>query len=200
MGLIRRSFSYLDKTIFTRLFKAMVRPHIEYGNAVWYTKFKKVKIQIENVLRRATKKLQCCREMSYEERLKFLELPCMLYRKLRGDMIEVFKFISGKYDQSINYPLKLSSNPRSGTSKRLQKPDKNIPPRKMKQIRRNNFSHRTVNFWNNLPQSVINATSLNSFKNRLDKYWERFNIKFNFDRCLLFENNMLSGIGTGGHN
>ena len=34
MGLIRRTFSYLDKTIF----KALVRPHIEYGNAVWYTK------------------------------------------------------------------------------------------------------------------------------------------------------------------
>ena len=138
--------------------------------------------------------------MSYSERLKFLDLPCMLYRKIRGDMIEVFKFISGKYDSSIKYPLQLSLNTRSGTSKRLMKPDKNIPPRKIKQTRRNNFSHRTVNFWNHLPNNVINAPSLNSFKNRLDKYWDKFDIKFNFDRCLLFENNMLLGIGTGGNN
>ena len=30
------------------------------------------------------------------------------------------------------------------------------------------FSCRTVNIWNSLPSEVVNAPSLNSFKNRLD--------------------------------
>ena len=34
-GLIRRSFVFLDEDIFKRLFKAFVRPHLEYGHAVW---------------------------------------------------------------------------------------------------------------------------------------------------------------------
>ena len=43
MGIIRRTFTFLDRTIFTRLFKALVRPHIEYANAVWNANLKKKK-------------------------------------------------------------------------------------------------------------------------------------------------------------
>ena len=35
MGLIRRSFVYLDTENFTRLYKAIVRPHLEYANSMW---------------------------------------------------------------------------------------------------------------------------------------------------------------------
>ena len=33
------------------------------------------------------------------------------------------------------------------------------------------FSQRVVGTWNNLPQSVDNAPSINSFKNQLNKNW-----------------------------
>ena len=36
--LIRRSFVYLDTENFTRLYKAIVRPDLEYANSVWITK------------------------------------------------------------------------------------------------------------------------------------------------------------------
>jgi len=32
----RRNFIYMDKNTFTLLYRAMVRPHLEYGNAVWW--------------------------------------------------------------------------------------------------------------------------------------------------------------------
>ena len=35
MGLIRRTFTHLDETTFLLLYKAVVRPHLEYVNAVW---------------------------------------------------------------------------------------------------------------------------------------------------------------------
>ena len=35
MGIIRRSFTYLDEEVFTLLFKTLVRPHLEYAQSVW---------------------------------------------------------------------------------------------------------------------------------------------------------------------
>ena len=39
------------------------------------------------------------------------------------------------------------------------------------------FSLGVVDLWNSLPESVVSAPSLNSFKNRLDKFWKEY--KFN---------------------
>ena len=36
--------------------------------------------------------------MEYSERLKKLKMPTLKYRRMRGDMIEVFKIINGIYD------------------------------------------------------------------------------------------------------
>ena len=34
LGIIKRTFSYIDKTVFLNLYKALVRPHLEYGSTV----------------------------------------------------------------------------------------------------------------------------------------------------------------------
>ena len=54
MGLIRRTYTHLDEQSFKFLFQALVRPHMEYAEAVW-SPFKVGDIEkIENVQRRAT--------------------------------------------------------------------------------------------------------------------------------------------------
>ena len=55
LGMIKRSFSYMDKKMFLTLFKSIVRSHFEYGSNVWSVIYKKEAIQIENLQRRATK-------------------------------------------------------------------------------------------------------------------------------------------------
>ena len=40
-------------------------------------------------------------------------------------------------------------------------------------IRKVFFSQRVVNLWNGLPASVVEADSVNGFKNRLDAYWSK---------------------------
>ena len=57
IGLIKGTFSYLNKDTFLKLYKAMVRPHLEYGNVIWYPRLKRQSIAIERVQRRATKLL-----------------------------------------------------------------------------------------------------------------------------------------------
>ena len=101
MGLIRRSFMHLDKEMFLNLYKALVRPHLEYANVIWHpTKMKDI-TAIENVQRRATKYLPSLKDLSYEERLQKLKLPTLRYRRLRGDLIETYKLMTGKYDYEL---------------------------------------------------------------------------------------------------
>ena len=42
------------------------------------------------------------------------------------------------------------------------------------QLRANFFLYRVVNLWNRLPDDVMSASSVNTFKLRLDKYWANY--------------------------
>ena len=42
------------------------------------------------------------------------------------------------------------------------------------EIRKNFFSQRVVNAWNGLSQDVVDAITVNSFKNRLDKFYNYY--------------------------
>ena len=76
-----------------QLLKSLIRPHLEYGNAIRSTLYKKDIAVIENVQRRATKLITWLRETPYGERLKILKLPSLEFRRLRGDLTETYKFI-----------------------------------------------------------------------------------------------------------
>ena len=57
MGLIRRTYSYLDEQSFKYLFQALVRPHLEYAKAVWSpSKVGDIDV-LENVQRSTTKQI-----------------------------------------------------------------------------------------------------------------------------------------------
>ena len=164
IGLIRRSFTYLDAEVVRTLYTSLVRPSLEYANAVWSPMYKKDAVAIENVQRRATKLVPKLKNLSYEARLKSLNLPSMYYRRARGDMIETFKFVNGIY--KCDNPLTFDSNNRTrGHQYKLKK------ERCRLQVRQNFFSNRVVDLWNNLPASVVEAVSVNAFKNKLDRYW-----------------------------
>ena len=70
VGLIRRSFSYLDCKLFKKLYTTFVRPHLEYAQAVWSPHFIKHINMIENVQKRATKLVDGLHALDYQERLK----------------------------------------------------------------------------------------------------------------------------------
>ena len=41
LGIIRRTFSFLNKDILLQLYKTLVHPHLEYGNVIWHPVFKR---------------------------------------------------------------------------------------------------------------------------------------------------------------
>jgi hypothetical protein len=49
LGMIKRSFTYMEKNMFTTLYKSIVCPHLEYGSNIWSVMHKKEAIQTQNV-------------------------------------------------------------------------------------------------------------------------------------------------------
>ena len=80
VGLIFRTFTFMDKGMFLNLYKSVVRPHLEYASTSWYLMYKKDIIGIENMQRRATRLVKCIKHLPYEERLITLGLPSLEYR------------------------------------------------------------------------------------------------------------------------
>ena len=91
VGLIFRTFTFMDKDMFLNLYKPVVRPHLEYASTIWYPMYKKDIILIENVQCRATKLVKCIKHLPYEERLITLGFPSLEYRRDRADLIQVYK-------------------------------------------------------------------------------------------------------------
>jgi len=146
--------------------------------------YKKGDIEIiEKVPKRATKLIISLKHLSYSERLKQLQLPTLKYRRLRGDMIQVFKMVH-KYD--VCAAVKLNFNTLSttwGNKYKLQKSASHYNFRKF------SFCSRVVNIRNSLPDSVVDADMLNNFKSHLDKHWLDQDVLYNFHSELT---------GTGG--
>jgi len=80
--------------------------YLDYCSYVW-SPYRKYDIDdLEKVQKRATKLLPELKGRNYVDRLKACKLPTLHYRRIRGDMIETYKIVSGKYD-SLAAPIYL---------------------------------------------------------------------------------------------
>ena len=101
VGLIRWSISYLDGHLFKNLFIMFVRSHLEHTQSVWSPHLRKYIYALENVKARASKLVDGFKGMEYEDRK--LDLPTLAYRRMRGDLIEVYKHFNA-YDKATIPP------------------------------------------------------------------------------------------------
>ena len=74
LGMIRATLSCLDKDTVSRLYKALVRPHLEYGSITWHPRYRVNKLEVDKVQTRATKLVAHFKDGPYESRLKDLKL------------------------------------------------------------------------------------------------------------------------------
>jgi hypothetical protein len=162
LGLIRRSYDYLDCESMRLLFIALVRPHLEFGNVVWAPKLERDKKLVEGVQRRATKVIPGLKDLTYEQRLAKMKLPSLYYRRIRGDLIEMYKYSHEIYKLGEKLFVYEENKTTRGHIYKLKKNRCNTT------LRQHFFTQRVINRWNSLPASVIEAPSLNAFKNRID--------------------------------
>jgi len=168
LGMVRRNFRRLDPEDLLLIYKTYVRPHMEYCVQAW-SPYQIKDIQcLERVQRTATKLVPVLRKLPYEERLQRLGLTTLEKRRCRGDLIETFKIMTGKEKVSSQQFFKPSNTGHDcrGHSMKLAVTSCRID------IRKNFFSRRVVQHWNRLPQHVVDAPSVNSFKSQLDRHWQ----------------------------
>ena len=173
IGIIKRTFTYMEKDMFLQLYKSLIRPHLEYGSVIWSPYLKKDIYLIENLQRRATKLVKEIKDLPYENRLKFLGLPTLKYRRERADVIQVFKIV--KQIDNLNTELffqKTDYSKTRGHNYKLRKAHNRL------RIRHNVFSQRAIDAWNDLPYECVNSDSLNSFKSALNRAWKNKPGKF----------------------
>ena len=91
LGLIKRNITYKDKRLIIPLYKAIVRPQLEYCTQAWRPYRNKDIDTLERIQRRATKIIPELRDLSYEECLTKYGLTTLETRRLRGDQIEVLR-------------------------------------------------------------------------------------------------------------
>ena len=174
---IMKSISYKTKDIMLPLFKSLVRPVAEYANIVWSSYLKNDISSIENIQRHYTKRIKGMRDLSYQERLLRLKLPSLQYRRFRGDLIKTYKLLNNFYDPVSSNLLELmpeSSSTRSHNFKLKKKP---FNSNQFKYF----YSNRIVNVWNKLPFNIVNAATLNNFKNAIDCHFKHLIYETNFE-------------------
>lgn len=175
LGLIKRCFSYLDIHLVKQLYTVMIRPHLEYGNVIWHPQYKKEIDLLESVQHRATRMVPGFWKIDYQDRLRKMRLPSLVFRRLRGDAIEVYKHLHGIYKVESGDILprdKREGMVTRGHSLKLKKRDCRTS------VRANALGFRVVNFWNSLPEEVVNATSVNAFKNGFDRLSDMLDIQY----------------------
>ena len=166
VGIIGRSIEYKSKDTIVTLYNSLVRPIMEYCVQAWCPYYQKDIIKLERVQRRVTKMIPSLRNKSYEERLKDLDLFPLQHRRLRGDLIQVFKIIRGIDNMDYNKYFTINnSNYTRGNGCKIIGKSFNSNESK------NFFFNRIVNLWNGLPRDVIECSSVDTFKRHLDKYF-----------------------------
>ena len=168
IGLVRRNFRDLDKRDFLLIYKAYIRPHLEYCIQAWSPYLERDMEVLERVQRSATRLLSGFARFGYEDRLRKLGITTLRKRRERGDLIEVYRIMSGREKIEKTQFFRPANNEYClrGHSLKIRK------ERSRLDIRKHSFSQRVVGSWNRLPQKVVDAQSINQFKNLLDRHWQ----------------------------
>ena len=119
--------------------------------------------KLEAVQRRATKLIPSFYNLTYSEIFQELNLPSLLYRRIRMDLIMTYKILNNLVSVDKDYFFTVNTNPGPTRSNGL----KLYKNRFNTAIRGHSFSQRIVNDWNTLPHEIVSAPNVLIFKTRI---------------------------------
>ena len=156
---IRRSFICRSPSFRSSMYKLYVRPHMEYAIEVWNPQDIASINKLEKVQNRMTRMIPAGNILNPEQRNQLLGLTTHENRRLRGDLINMYKNLENTDLFTLRNDFRFR-----GHSKTLKIPVSNC------MIKKNSFSSRSIHNWNRLPEDVVSSPTLNIFKRKLDVY------------------------------
>ena len=159
-ALIFRSFESRDPSFLISLFNVYVKPVLEYSSCVWSPHLKKDIDMIERVQRKFTKRIPTLHNLSYNDRLAYLNIQSLEHRRLYIDIATLYKIVHGFIDVNIHdfgiSPVTQHSLRNYGLGLKVVKP--------LTSLRMFSFANRSCKLWNLLPKNIV-LLSIGKFKN-----------------------------------
>ena len=169
LGMIYRTIEHKSPRVMAKLYKQLIRPHLEYAIQAWSPWLRKDIDLLESVQRRASKMVLGFNTLPYPERLRRLKLTTLELRRERGDVIETFKMLKGFEDLEPNrfFVRNESTHHQTrGHNLKLTKPQCRLD------VRKHFFSCRSINPFNALPPRAVSAESVLQFKKAISPLYE----------------------------
>ena len=165
-NLIHKCFISRDVHTLLRAFKTYVRPILEYASCIWSPHLLGNIKQIESVQPQFTKRLLGLANVSYEDRLALLHIDSLETRRLRFDLIMVYKILSNMVDVPASQRFTRGASSDHYTREHCHKLVLNYS---RVDVRKFFFSERITKQWNALAAQPQDFSSLGSFKDLLGR-------------------------------
>ena len=164
-GLIFRSFKTRNRAFLLKMYKCFVRSTVEYASSAWNPHKIQDIVDLESVQRLFTRRIPGLGDFSYPERLNILEMKSLEERRLRRDLVELFKIVTNRSGLDFGQILAYADDPNTSQANQLQI---NIKFRRTTLGQHSIFAD-AIRVWNRLPQKIVGFSSVSSFCSALEE-------------------------------